>query len=684
MRKEAPLFGAHRWLSLAGALLVLSGAEPSRAQWVPDGRLVCAAPLRQIGAGVVADGAGGAFITWLDNRGGIRDQFEIYVQHLTETGTIAVGWPEDGRLVCRCRTSAGPYLLSDGAGGVLLIWMGIEPPGFYGLRLDATGVVAPGWQAGGTLIVPAAGYSYLLRAVPDGLGGALLAWEFFDGALGVDTHVMRIASDGIPPTGWTSPGVQVLRGTGEERFADMVADGSGGVIVVTTRYAADRVTSHLFLYHVTAAGILDSGWTPGGFPLCTAPGGQWEPVTASDGAGGVYVAWTDFRSRRNADIFAQHITASGRAAAGWAGNGIVVCDAYRRQYQPRIVADGSGGALVVWQDLRSGDRDEIYAQRLDSRGRTVAGWPANGVALSRSSNGKVRLLARSDGMEGAIVGWHQYKGADQYSGTDFFAQRVGADGVIAAGWPQDGVPMCTAPGYRANLGLDADGTGGVIAAWEDGRQGPLYADVDIYAQRVSADGQRLVPIGIEALSATAGENGVTVRWMLAAEARESLRAVDVHRAVHVDGPYVARNPMPLQPAASMLFLDETAPLESAWYRIVLTLKSGREVISAPVEALQANWTRRTMLGIPVHQTASGSIELHYSVGPERAPLQLAIYDPRGRRIRLLVHEWQDPGTYVRLWDRCDAVGAPAARGVYIVGLSAGSTQVTRKLVLLRE
>jgi hypothetical protein len=43
------------------------------------------------------------------------------------------------------------------------------------------------------------------------------------------------------------------------------------------------------------------------------------------------------------------------------------------QVNPRIVADGYGGAIICWQDYRYTDLD-IYAQRLDEHGKVHAGW----------------------------------------------------------------------------------------------------------------------------------------------------------------------------------------------------------------------------------------------------------------------------------------------------------------------
>jgi hypothetical protein len=68
---------------------------------------------------------------------------------------------------------------------------------------------------------------------------------------------------------------------------------------------------------------------------------------------------------------------------------------------------------------------------------------------------------------------------------DIYTQHITATGAIAPGWTQNGVALCTAPNNQVYPDIVTDGAGGAIAYWDDYR-GP---DVDIYAQRVSADGK---------------------------------------------------------------------------------------------------------------------------------------------------------------------------------------------------
>ncbi len=62
--------------------------------------------------------------------------------------------------------------------------------------------------------------------------------------------------------------------------------------------------------------------------------------------------------------------------------------------------------------------------------------------------------------------------------------------------------------------------------------------------------------------------------------------------------------------------------------------------------------------------------LRWSTGFESARVTLALYDLRGRRLRLLVDEDDAPGTAGVAWDGADDAGRPAPPGLYLVGLRA--------------
>ena len=165
---------------------------------------------------------------------------------------------------------------------------------------------------------------------------------------------------------------------------------------------------------------------PGGslanVPLCTATGDQSGAVSIPDGAGGAIVAWWDLRNgESNADIYAQRISAAG--VAQWATDGVPVCTAASSQVYPKLVADGAGGAIVTWQEYRSGTVD-IYAQRISADGAVQ--WPSSGVAVCTVAGGEYDVVGVSDGAGGAMVPWWEFRNG----GGGAFWQRISAAGAV--------------------------------------------------------------------------------------------------------------------------------------------------------------------------------------------------------------------------------------------------------------
>ena len=62
--------------------------------------------------------------------------------------------------------------------------------------------------------------------------------------------------------------------------------------------------------------------------------------------------------------------------------------------------------------------------------------------------------------------------------------------------------------------------------------------------------------------------------------------------------------------------------------------------------------------------------VRWATGFERARVTVALYDLRGRRVRLLVDEDDAPGAAGVAWDGADDAGRPAPPGLYVVGLRA--------------
>lgn len=62
---------------------------------------------------------------------------------------------------------------------------------------------------------------------------------------------------------------------------------------------------------------------------------------------------------------------------------------------------------------------------------------------------------------------------------------------------------------------------------------------------------------------------------------------------------------------------------------------------------------------------------------------VAIYDVRGRRVRLLEKGKKEPGAYELIWDGTNEQGIPVANGLYFCRLIVGHFAQTRKVILTR-
>ena len=136
---------------LVVSLAVFSISAASRAQWLPEGHVVCDTSGNQAGLGLTpklaSDGRGGVFVCWADVREGSVD---LYLQHV------------------------------DSSGNDLLPYQGIPL------------VDAPGTQVQQTII-------------PDGEGGAFVSWRDDSGA---DSYAYAQRIDSLGQTMWTPNGVK--------------------------------------------------------------------------------------------------------------------------------------------------------------------------------------------------------------------------------------------------------------------------------------------------------------------------------------------------------------------------------------------------------------------------------------------------------------------------------------------
>jgi hypothetical protein len=223
-------------------------------------------------------------------------------------------------------------------------------------------------------------------------------------------------------------------------------------------------------------------WAADGVPIVTATGDQDGPVTTSDGGSGAIMVWSDQRSGSGSyAVYAQRIDSNGNPL--WASNGVAIyTGATVGSASPRLATDEVGGAIIIWADTRGGN-NSLYAQRVNGSGQLL--WNPSGVLITNSiyvtdDSGQYRLI--SDGSGGAIICWQD--GRDfATSERNIYAQRIDTNGNIQ--WAANGVAIVTAARQQRNPRMDDDGAGGAIIAWQDYRNAEFYR---AYIQRISNSG----------------------------------------------------------------------------------------------------------------------------------------------------------------------------------------------------
>jgi hypothetical protein len=419
---------------------------------------------------VVSDGAGGAILVWLATP--YNYGHGIYAQHVDAGGNLL--WGAEGQQIAVGKVNP-PKAISDGSGGVIIVWG--DGDNRYIQRLDSSGQTV--WKQ-----EEASPALEALGMVGDGSGGAILLWGTSDDRV----YARRISGDGALL--WGEGDVFI----GKIQYAYMgmpiVSDGSGGAVFLWEDSSSGGMS--IQAQRVSRDGELL--WGEGGISV-TAAGEIERPQLINDGTGSFIIAWTAISIDNGFDenVYAQKLDAYGSRL--WGEQGVLISDRPGMQSDPKLTADGSGGGIITWRETQyiSSGQSNIFAQRIDSAGEIR--WQEGGVSVSNipqeSPSPDLGLVyVTGDGAGGSTVIWV----ADKYTGgrhrTQVYAQRLGPDGQRL--WSETGVEIYKTPAFRA-IGYSSvisDNTGGFIISSRVS-EGIQVSNTDsVYAQRIDSAGNR--------------------------------------------------------------------------------------------------------------------------------------------------------------------------------------------------
>jgi hypothetical protein len=510
----------------------------------------------------VSDGAGGMFIAWVDGRNTATTGNDIFVIRVLASGVIAPGFAAGGNPVCLATgAQSNPAMVEDGQGGVVITWTDARNTAtnnndVYAQRINALG--APLWAENGVAIIETA----VNESVPaitliSGLEVAIV-WRF----VGVSTDLAfnyialsngskSLASD-----------IVITAEANNQTNQQAVSDGNGGLIVLWGDGRVSNGTSGVVAQRYNAGGI--RLWAEGG-AFVRAPGGTntTGPQMVGDGTGGAVFVWSDSRNGpTNSDIYAQRLNSGGDAE--WGAEAKQVTSATGQQLNPVIIKSGDN-FIMGWNDQQNGGtaNTDLYAQAYNLAG--TAQWNAGNPLAVVTEADQQPLLGNSpvlvgDDLGGAIFIWDDRRNTT--TNIDVYAQHVSAAG--ARQWAEAGVPIATRVGSNQRDPMAVAGSGNAVnIAWRDSRSG--NSNAELYASQLMRDGT--LPVTLLEIGATQQGKMVNVHWTTTGES--NLAHYNVERSTDgiefsETGKVKARN---TQGVHQYALLDATPVSGNNFYRV---------------------------------------------------------------------------------------------------------------------
>ncbi|MFZ1729400.1 MAG: choice-of-anchor D domain-containing protein [Bacteroidota bacterium] len=443
----------------------------AHAQWSSDpasNNAICRAGNNQVASRIISDGKDGAIICWSDERVS-QNSFDVYAQRIDKDGFIR--WTVNGNVVSNAYNSQSqPDIVSDDAGGAIIVWTDTRngDNDIYIQRIDSTGKVL--WGVDGVALTADTSNQADPKLTTDGQHGAIVTWDANTGGFppASKIYAQRVDASGTPL--WSAP----VLVSGTLRFSNapcITSDGSGGAFIAYAYFP--RPDYDVYAQRISGNGTLH--WPKNGVAVATGSSVQDSPMLVSDGFGNAFLAFADWGAGSTYNLQIALLKKSGTVASTFRATSTT-----GGQANHKLSNVGAGLCGITWDDGRVAGKRKVFAQIIDTTGSKL--WSADGVATSNKSGDQVSPFIISDGSGGAIVSWEdRTKGANQ---SDIYAQRISVAGALL--WSDAGVPVSTADKIQQFPWMVSDGHNGAILTWEDYR--PSYSNVEVYASRILSDG----------------------------------------------------------------------------------------------------------------------------------------------------------------------------------------------------
>ena len=531
--------------------------------------------------------------------------------------------------------------------------------------------------------------------ISDDEGGAIITWYDYRLNNIAAIYAQRISSAGN--TLWTENGVLISSSSFNQTNPALVNDGNGGAYVCWWD-ARNIPNFSIYIQRINSAGVKQWQEDIKIAELTVSTGTANSPKIKSDHLGGAVIIW----ETANSDIKSQRINSDGSLL--WGANGLTVIDDNAVQTIPDLICDNAGNTIITWLDHRNSSPD-VYVQKVSPDGTLQ--WSANGIRLTDASGYQTYPAITSDGANGAVVTWVDYRNG---LFPDIYAQKISSNGIIE--WTQNGVEVCVLDTVQTNP-IITNTTDAVYICWNDYRNG----NSDLFMQKLDMNGNKLWAInGVSVTSNLADEkfqsmiinnNGnLVVTWT---DSRNGTMNQDIYsQSLNVDGDLIwEEHGIAVSSADNNQALSKI--VESSNGSSIIVWYDGRIPSNFDIYAQKIlnDGTLGNPIGVENENFELNSFQLHQNypnpfnpstkikfsipnVGSELAQTVLKVYDMLGNEVATLVDEYREPGSYEVEFQ--SVVGnRQLASGVYFYKLQTGDPSTssgqgfveTKKMILLR-
>lgn len=611
--------------------------------WGAQGKLLLSDDLNSSGPSYVSDETGGFFAHW--TRYGSAYGDTVRVTRFTSQGDLAAGWTNIGLPVHAMRP--GPYPnppLPDGGGGIYFNWADTSSA-VHELRLQhvlGDGRLDPSWPANGRVvpIITRTFGDYLFKR--DDAGGFIVAWYGASPDNRNNIRAVRLDSHGQIVPGWPAAGVQVTSLAPDDSrsryYAFLVSlfPGSDGNLIV--QYGDWFSCSGHGCYYFTdqdAALVGPNGVISTSHPGVSLPSRDVVP----DARGGAFSMINSSGYR-----FIEHLWSPSACYVVLEGGG-------------GMSSDSVGGVLIS---------KAARFSRMGADCNLVPGWGGeSGREISTTIRPGFGFHLATDRLGGFFFAWRDVRrDPSGVQGDDLYALAIRADGSVAPGWVEGGLPVVTRAPFLESPGLISLGRERALLSWRVyDEQRRKYS---FYGQRLSVD--QPVPTQASLVSATAHADRIALEWFAADDEGSALTVERADQgsewraiaSVYADG------------TGHILYEDRDVHAGSRYgYRLRDSQRSFAEAwVTVP---LAAQFGIRTVVAstpsrVRVEFTAVAGLDV-----------EISLFDLVGRRITRsrMMTAGADPQSV--------ELAAPnvLAPGLYLVRVAAGEQSAQQRVMVLR-